>query len=87
MEALLFVGTNRPLHPQCNPHSSAVRLLAHYLRAKNPLISGYAKAEAEAALQTFVQGRSAVLPLQLLLPPLLQLLPLLPLLLLLPQDA
>ena len=67
MEALLFVGSNRPLHPQCNQHSSAVRLVAHYLRAKNPLISGHAKAEAEAALQSFVQGRPATLLLRLLM--------------------
>lgn len=70
IEALLFAGKSRPLHPQCGEPCSALRLVAHYLRAKNPLTKGHAKAEAETALDNFVrdcetpfEARKAILQL------------------------
>ncbi|KAL8438640.1 hypothetical protein ACSSS7_000073 [Eimeria intestinalis] len=55
IEGLLFVGKNRVLHPHFSPIASTVQLVAHYLHANNPLLSGHAKADAEEALRNFVE--------------------------------
>ncbi|KAL8451768.1 hypothetical protein Emed_001784 [Eimeria media] len=54
IEGLLFAGKRRLLHPQFNPISSTVQLLAHFLNANNPVISGHAKANAQEALRNFL---------------------------------
>ncbi|KAL8443208.1 hypothetical protein Emag_006036 [Eimeria magna] len=54
IEGLLFAGKRRLLHPQLNPTASTVQLVAHFLNANNPLVSGHAKANAEEALNNFV---------------------------------
>ncbi|OEH78090.1 apical membrane related protein [Cyclospora cayetanensis] len=60
IQALSFAGEKRLLHPQYNQISSTVRLVAHFIRAKNPLIDGKAKTESEVALDAFVKDCGAL---------------------------
>ncbi|KAL8424730.1 hypothetical protein Efla_001319 [Eimeria flavescens] len=55
MEALLFAGKKRLLHPHFSQRASVIRLVASFLEAKNPLAKGHFKADAEKALADFVE--------------------------------
>lgn len=58
IEALLLVGNLRALYPGKTLAQSGVELIAFFLLAKNPLIDGFARIDAQRKLDQFLQGTS-----------------------------